>query len=72
MGRKSILEPGGVLDKSRYVSDLVGKQAVEQLVLRQKNGIFPLGQNLSRESIFQPPFCRTRRSVSLGCAFLFG
>jgi hypothetical protein len=49
MGRKSILSREEY-DESRYVSDLARKQPIEQLVLRQKNGIFPLGQ-ISRESI---------------------
>ena len=51
MSGQSILESGGVLDESWYVSNLARKQPIQELVLHQKNGIFPLGQ-ISRESRF--------------------
>src|SRR5687768_630658 len=41
-------QPGRKLGESRYIDDLARKQAFQELVLYDQNGIFPPGQ-ISRE-----------------------
>jgi hypothetical protein len=45
---KRVLQSGGALDESRNVSDLAGKQVIQELVLNKENGMFSARQ-VSRE-----------------------
>ena len=52
------------VEETGHVGDLTRKEALEEFVLDEEDGIAAVGGNLSRASTSRPPSCRTRTSAS--------